>query len=483
MVRGGLLKVLSSYNKSPTAYNVYGIPQRTSIGCSTYFFSGPRPAPRTSTGPAAPPVGVAVLVDPTGRYLARACVLPASQRSVPTQCRSCSSLARSHEHRNSSFLSRNPRLWTARTADPRGQRTAAALWTRRLMLAVRLLARVCLISAASSSSTHRPLLQLRRMRTPQQSLVSRTPATEVLVSRTVTGVDPECVQRVLNATKTKLPSWEQCRSGDDCELPLDPPRTPPILPYRALHRAEYGLLRGIQRTPGLLSPSLAVHYSLLPKVITPLLAIIVWFSSLPLGASLITFVCAADLVNTALKWAVQRPRPRWYSPSHESGLEVKAGNIAWEVDLSFPSAHTQFFAGLAFCAAALNGWSAVLPAAFGAFIGLTRNYLSMHWPSDTIAALGVGAVLGTLWGRVDPWRRLLEAGSPLLSLTAATAFTSGLLCLMVAVRQAVPPVQADIKTYWYANALAALPERARAETRSSAQRQLKPRSHSGGFGR
>lgn len=206
-------------------------------------------------------------------------------------------------------------------------------------MAVRLLARVCLISAASSSSTHRPLLQLRRARTPQLSLVSRTPATEVLVSRTVTGVDPECVQRVLNATKTKLPSWEQCRSGDDCELPLDPPRAPPILPYRALHRAEYGLLRGIQRTPGLLSPSLAVHYSLLPKVITPLLAIIVWFSSLPLGASLITFVCAADLVNTALKWAVQRPRPRWYSPSHESGLEIKAGNIAWEVDLSFPSAH------------------------------------------------------------------------------------------------------------------------------------------------
>jgi hypothetical protein len=51
-----------------------------------------------------------------------------------------------------------------------------------------------------------------------------------------------------------------------------------------------------------------------------------------------------------------------------------------------------------------------------------------------------------------------------------------LLGLMVAVRQAVPPVQADIKTYWYANALAALPERARAETRSSAQRQLKPRN-------
>lgn len=251
-------------------------------------------------------------------------------------------------------------------------------------------------------------------------------------------------------------------------------RAPPVLPFRALHRAEYGLLRRIQSVPGLLQPSLAVHYSLLPKVITPLLALICWLSSLPHGASLITYVCAADLVNTAIKWAVQRPRPRWYSPGHESGLEVKCGNLAWEVDLSFPSAHTQFFSGLAFCAAALYGWPVLLPAAFGAFIGLTRNFLSMHWPSDTVAALGVGAVLGILWGRVDPWQRLLEAGSPLLSLATATAFTSGLLSLMLAVRQAVPPVQAEVKKYWFANALGALPESERESKLSNGQ--LKPRN-------
>jgi len=266
-------------------------------------------------------------------------------------------------------------------------------------------------------------------------------------------------------------TWENCRSGDDCELPAEE-RPPPDLPFRELHRAEYGLLRRIQQVPGLLPLSLAVHYSLLPKVITPLLALIVWLFSLPAGASLITYVCASDLVNTAFKWAVQRPRPRWYSPSHESGLEVKCGNLAWEVDLSFPSAHTQFFSGLGFCAAALCGRSALLPAAFGAFVGLTRNYLSMHWPSDTVAALGVGAVLGIMWGRVDPWRQLLLMGSPLLSLAAATAFTSGLLCLMLAVRQAVPPVQAEVKSYWFANALGALPDGERANPR----RQLKPRS-------
>ena len=50
------------------------------------------------------------------------------------------------------------------------------------------------------------------------------------------------------------------------------------------------------------------------------------------------------------------------------------------MDLSFPSAHTQFFSGLAFCAAALHGSGGWLCAAglWGALVGLTRNYLAMH---------------------------------------------------------------------------------------------------------
>ena len=62
--------------------------------------------------------------------------------------------------------------------------------------------------------------------------------------------------------------------------------------FAELHRREYRLLQLIQRAPGLRPVSLAVHYSLLPKVITPLLSLIVWLASLPIGASLICFVCA-----------------------------------------------------------------------------------------------------------------------------------------------------------------------------------------------
>ena len=157
--------------------------------------------------------------------------------------------------------------------------------------------------------------------------------------------------------KGSASEWESARSdstiSNSSSMPLDGMASPPINGwYDSLHQQEYRLLRLIQRTPGLMPISLAVHYSLLPKVITPLLSLICWLASFPLGVSLVTFVCAQDCVNSAIKWAVQRPRPRWYSP--EAGEFLLVGRIgAWEVDLSFPSAHTQFFSGMAFCTAAL----------------------------------------------------------------------------------------------------------------------------------
>jgi len=242
--------------------------------------------------------------------------------------------------------------------------------------------------------------------------------------------------------------------------------------FSRLYRAEYHVLRVIQRLPGLLPLSLGVHYSLLPKVITPALAMIVWLKSLPIGASLITFVCANDLVNTAIKWGVQRPRPRWYSA--DAGLVTRCG--AWEVDMSFPSAHTQFFSGLAFCACALYGWPTTIAVVFGLVIGLTRNYLSVHFTTDTLAGLGLGAGLGLAWGRIDPYLLLLRAGSMQTSLVAATAFTGGLLAVMLAVRVIVPSVSREVTSAWYANAVASLPEEEREAVLANPRKMLRPRS-------
>lgn len=273
--------------------------------------------------------------------------------------------------------------------------------------------------------------------------------------------------------------WEVTRAGTlgsgDGELAIvEPAPTRSDNRSEALHRFEYKALRKIQKLPSLLPFSLMVHYSLLPKVITPLLALIVWLNSLPRGASLITFVCANDCLNTALKWAVQRPRPRWYSSELSDGLIASCG--AWEVDLSFPSAHTMFFAGLASCACTLYGWPMAAAAGFGASIGLTRNFLSMHWPSDTLAGLVLGGALGFVWGKFDPYAMLLAAGSPLLSLAAASLFTLGLLTLMLATRQLVPPVGAGERAQWFANALQSLEPEQREAVIADPRRQLKPRN-------
>ena len=281
--------------------------------------------------------------------------------------------------------------------------------------------------------------------------------------------------------KPRRGRWEDARSGvldvDQADaasgdLPIDECLVPnPRLPR--LHEFEYNTLRRIQSGPKQLLPfSLAVHYSLLPKVITPLLALIVWLSSLPRGASLITFVCANDCLNTAIKWAVQRPRPRWYCPVQADGLINSCG--AWEVDLSFPSAHTMFFAGLATCACVLYGFSAWIAAGFGAAVGLSRNYLSMHWPTDTLFGLILGGLLGGVWGLLDPYSWLLARGSPLLSLACASSFTLGLLCLMIATRQMVPPVSSTERRGWFENALQSLTPEERAEKLLSGQ--LKPRN-------
>jgi membrane-associated phospholipid phosphatase len=274
--------------------------------------------------------------------------------------------------------------------------------------------------------------------------------------------------------------WENMRAGEiDTDALLesasksDTPSPPPK--FHRLHQAEYRLLRLIQRLPFMLPPSLAVHYSLLPTVITPLLSLLVWLISLPKFASLIALVCASDCVNTALKWAVQRPRPRWYSAQSATELDINAAG-AWEVDLSFPSAHTQFFSGLAFCVSALFGRSLWLAAAFGAAIGITRNYLSMHWPTDTIAGLVLGGAMGWAWASLDPYAMLLSFGSPLLSLGAATLLTVGLLSLLIATRQAVPPVTSIERTAWFANALSSLSPDERAATLANPRKQLKARN-------
>jgi undecaprenyl-diphosphatase len=94
-------------------------------------------------------------------------------------------------------------------------------------------------------------------------------------------------------------------------------------------------------------------------------------------------VAGAYLLNTAVKLAVRRRRPA------VPGLPPLTGT---PTGLSFPSAHaTTAFAGA-------RAYSALVPGAplyaLAAGLALSRLYLGVHWPSDSLA----GAALGTLVG-------------------------------------------------------------------------------------
>jgi membrane-associated phospholipid phosphatase len=99
----------------------------------------------------------------------------------------------------------------------------------------------------------------------------------------------------------------------------------------------------------------------------------------------VTTVAMAYLINTAVKLAVRRRRPTL------DGLPPLTGT---PTGLSFPSAHaTSSFA-------AVRAYSALVPAgplyALALGLALSRLYLGVHYPSDSLA----GALLGTAVGQL-----------------------------------------------------------------------------------
>jgi membrane-associated phospholipid phosphatase len=93
------------------------------------------------------------------------------------------------------------------------------------------------------------------------------------------------------------------------------------------------------------------------------------------------------LANQAVKFLVRRPRPRL------EGLPPLTGTVS---QLSYPSAH----ASTSFAAA--RAFSEVLPGAplyaVAAAMAMSRPYLGVHYPSDSVA----GAALGTAVAELVP---------------------------------------------------------------------------------
>jgi membrane-associated phospholipid phosphatase len=94
-------------------------------------------------------------------------------------------------------------------------------------------------------------------------------------------------------------------------------------------------------------------------------------------------VGAAYAANQAIKLAVRRPRPQ---------LADLPPLIGTPTQMSFPSAHAVT------CAAAVHGFRWLLPRAplraAATAMTLSRLYLGVHYPSDIVAGVALGAVIG-----------------------------------------------------------------------------------------
>jgi len=213
--------------------------------------------------------------------------------------------------------------------------------------------------------------------------------------------------------------------------------------------------------------SIIIHYSFSTKLLTPLLALLSWTISIPKGASITCFLCLQDIVNVMLKWFIQRPRPLiWYKKYQEldkttfptklqdeitrpdSRLiiedKLQQYNNKKKISFSFPSAHTQFFAGFVYCSLHMSNdekinsptnlmsrkYSITMTFSFLAafFIGVTRSFLGVHWPTDTLFGMILGSSLGLAWAKLNPFHELIKNSYGMIG---STAVASGVTIILI----------------------------------------------------
>ena len=107
----------------------------------------------------------------------------------------------------------------------------------------------------------------------------------------------------------------------------------------------------------------------------------------------------AALVATLLRPAFDQPRP--------FGLHLGTQWIEHASTPGFPSAHTSVVMALAVSLAltpALRPWARALPLSFGLAMAWSRVALGVHFPSDVLAGMAVGAACALAVQRVGALR-------------------------------------------------------------------------------
>jgi membrane-associated phospholipid phosphatase len=175
-----------------------------------------------------------------------------------------------------------------------------------------------------------------------------------------------------------------------------------------------------------------------------------WCMDAALGLRLGLFLMTSASLNTALKFVFHAPRPYWYDPY------VLA--LAEETSFGIPSGHAQngavFWGVIAAALRRRRAWIAAALIAF--FIGLSRLYLGVHFPTDVLAGWLIGAAL--LWwlsGMVKPALWMIRSLPLLAQIGYPFAVSLFLIVLPVFIRMFLAGWQ--LPPEWSANAAAAFP--------------------------
>lgn len=121
------------------------------------------------------------------------------------------------------------------------------------------------------------------------------------------------------------------------------------------------------------------------------------------SAMLAGIIVGAVFTNLTIKPLVSRPRPYTFTDSPVYQWWLNAGAQV-ESDRSFPSGHTTsamaMVTGL-FCVTNKKvSWIAFF---FAIFMGMSRIYLCVHYPTDVIGGLIIGAIGGVIGGLLVNW--------------------------------------------------------------------------------
>ncbi len=153
---------------------------------------------------------------------------------------------------------------------------------------------------------------------------------------------------------------------------------------------EHAFLLALQSIRGPVMTAVANVLSFLAEetVLVVVLVVIYLTQSKKAGFGLFCSLMGAQLVTNTLKPIIHRPRPFMvYS-------DIDAGRLSTATGWSFPSGHTTGAAAFLPALGRLSGrtWATVLAVILAVLVGLSRNMLGVHWPTDCLIGLAIGLI-------------------------------------------------------------------------------------------